>query len=446
MKFSNIFTLTNETLGDAVLIDHVTKDEMAEEKEEMDKTLEMDSVIEDTIAQESLIKEKCFKIKQYNNIELSLVEQKKWHDKTLARKDIAIFNRDLVLAHEELTKSLLLLGGNESDLSCIRLSSENFNNKREYLMVSRENVLETLKKVGFHSLETLKSVGRNVRNFGTKVANFIKFREKQLINISQYCHEHESEKLHKLSPDQVRKVYGMFYMFIKSNNQELDLMKLLDYIISVERNPLLTRLDDLFKLAQNTERTGSDIDNFVESVQRDAEKIPYQKQLLEQINNESNLREASLYVLCCLGPKVEVYIKDPKNKGLGIKHEVFKYEIPNTPEFNLTNCSTYGQLDKIVNKVQMIYSNSNSYLKKLESINNQAIDKLNKYNNISDGDDMFLKQCLALIKEVGSDGVYKSIKQYNELTADVIKLCSMFMSAGIMNEEPANKKEENNEE
>ena len=430
MRIDNIFKLSNETLGDAVLLDHVTHDEMVEEKEELDKALELD---QEVVASDTLLNDVCKDIAIVSDEEINLLYQLKKHDKVLARKDAGIFNSDLVVAHEELTKSILKLGGSTSDLCCIRLSSENLNNKREYLIVSRENVLETMKHAAHTSFELVKDAGRGVRNFSVKIGNMIKFREKQLINLSQYCNEHGDEPIGKVSEKNLSKIKEMFYFFIKANNKNLDLNKILDYITSIERNPFIHNIDALFQLANNPDRTNDDIDSFLDKVHNEANGIPYQKLLLEQINKESNLREPSLYVISCLGSKVSVFIKDPAHKGLGVKLQIFKYDMPSTPEVNLKGINTYKDLDKVINKVTMIYNNSNTYLKKLEAINSRSLEIINKLNTIKHSDDLVVKQAYALIKSMGSEVVYKSIKQYNEITANVIKICQMLVNSNSIN-------------
>ena len=433
MRFDNIFKLSNEALGDAVLLDHVTKKEMDEEREDMDKALELDAMDQDVCDRDIILNDICKDVEIISQEEISLYNQLKNHDKVLARKDAGIFNGDLVTAHTDLTKSILKLGGSESDLCCIRLSSESLSNKRVYLTVSRENVLETMKHAAHKSLELVKDVGREVRNYGVKLGNIIKFREKQLINLSQYCNEHEEEQIGKLSNNNLQKVYEMFYMFIKSNNNTLDLNKILDYITTIERNPFIHNIDALYQLASNSNRTNDDIDNFLNKVNNNANTIPYQKLLLEQVNKESNLREPSLYVVSCLGTKVGVYIRDPEHKGLGVKYQTLKYDIPSNTEFNLKGISSYKDLDKVINKVTMIYNNSNTYLKKLESINSRSLEIINKLNTIKDSDDLVIKQAYALVKSIGSEVVYKSIKQYNELTGNVIKTCQMLVNANKTN-------------
>lgn len=434
MRFDNIFTLSNETLGDAVLIDHVTKKEMEEEKKAMDEALDMDAV-EEMSQQDISLNDSCNTIELISKEEINLYYQLKKNEKLLSKSDAGIFNSDIVQSHEELTKSLLNLGFSANDLCCIRLSSEHLNDKRMYLTVSRENIKDVMKSAAHNSLELVKDIGRNVRNYGVKLGNVIKFREKQLINLSQYCNEHGDESISKLSENNLRKVQEYFYMFIKANNNTLDLNKILDYITSIERNPFIHNIDALFQLANNPDRTSDDVDAFLDKVHNESNNIPYQKLLLEQINKESNLREPSLYVVSCLGRNVNVYIKDPNHKGLGVKNTTFKYDLPKTPEFNIKGVSTYKDLDKVINKVTMIYNNSNTYLKKLESINSRSLDIINKLNTIKSSDDLVIKQTYALVKSIGSNVVYKSIKQYNELTNNVIKTCQMLINSNTNNKE-----------
>ena len=340
---------------------------------------EEDALIEltnDGIAIEQELIECGKKINLHEELHTNLLE----HQELLGDIEGDVETSAVVLANEHMKYTMYKLGYTIQDTIPLRLSKEckTIEDFTNHINVSIESIGSALSAVGRAIIDLLKSIYRSIKKFTIKAMNMLESKTKKIHNLIDQIYKYENVSIPKLQDKQSQKIFTMFYTFIMVNKDELDFNHVIDAVSRNDRNPFITKLDSVYKLATGIPDQ-NDVDKLVETIKSESKNLPYQKELLDHLLKNTNIEGDPMFVVSCKGYKLKVYTRLKQEAGLGFKIVSYNYEFDKkSHRLTFKNANKLHDLIPILKRLIELSSSKNSYLNGLEVYNKNAIKEVTK--------------------------------------------------------------------
>lgn len=347
-----------------------------------------------------------------------------------------ITDTDIAVAHESLVYTMMKCGYSKEDVRLLRPSSESYNNKKMYLILSRESVWEAFKSLCKNIWELLVKIGRQFKVILTKIVNVLDLKARRLTKLISLCEENKDKKLEPLSSDDTKYVVNYFYTFLKANNFVLNTAQVLTFISENDRNPFIHNIKELYEVAISNNNL--DQARKLADLLSNSRDVKGQDAVLKLLQGEGDFKNNRriLYIYSIKGHLLKMYIRlrngeeDNDLIGIDTMNYEYKFDGKSRPVF-IDNVKTYGDCISHMKKIRQTLADRNNYINSLNIYNSKATDLVKKAmssnvfkeENISEkGNRDRAKHAIKIIQDIGGKLMFEQMSSYNYNISRLVKV------------------------
>ena len=366
-------------------------------------------------------------------------------DAIIEKPDDEITNDDIEIAQEAIFFTLSKLGYSKQDILLLRPSNESYNNKKSYIVLSRESIWETLKQLGSSIWKLLVDLGRQMRVIIQKIITACRSRNGMVAELMSVCSKNADKPMKPIDQKLGNKVMKYFYTFIRCNKDIIDMDYIINFVTNNEHNPFIHNIENLYTVIKDAQSGKTENNKVnVDKIREESLNVAGQKQMIEHLKSSTDVEYDVLYVYSVKGHKIKMYTKAGDDSKLGIKSETYDYKFDNkNHKLHINKVKTLGDFTPYLKKLLQVFESANSYLSVLNEYNSKATKYIKEFtNNVKDGSDSDIDKALItnganLIRDIGSNLMFNQMSSYMFNTTKLLWLCNV-----IIKNTMAEKKEE----